>query len=172
MLALGEDTFKGKSVLQFSQDPALPSQWPKKLEVSIFGGANSLDLQAIDRPSGSYDIVVCNHVLEHVERDEDAIKELYRVVTEDGFVFLSFPDPIRISKTVDWGFPKEEQHGHFRLYGVDVYEKLKSFLPTSHIFAAETLDPCTGTRESFLLIGHRPQLLTELANRLTGVRWI
>ena len=38
-----------------------------------------------------FDLIICNHVLEHIENDEDAIKELYRVLKKDGKAILQVP---------------------------------------------------------------------------------
>ena len=42
----------------------------------------------------SYDMIICNHVLEHVSDYKKALRELYRMVRPGGRVLLSFPvDP-------------------------------------------------------------------------------
>jgi SAM-dependent methyltransferase len=52
-----------------------------------------LDLQAIDLPDSSLDIVLTSHVLEHVPDTAKALKELFRVVRPGGRVFLMVPMP-------------------------------------------------------------------------------
>lgn len=169
---IGDAFCRGKTALQFSEDKAVPAEWFAQHEVSVFGGTNSLDLQDIDRPDASYDIVICNHVIEHVPDDGAALKELARIVRPDGFVFLSFPDPVRQKHTQDWGFPREDQHGHFRVYGRDVFAKLKSALPHMLILAAHTQDPATGTGEMYFLIGSEPKLMNKLAARAKETIWV
>ena len=49
-----------------------------------------LDIEQLDFPSSSVDVVICAHVLEHVD-DGKALRELRRVVKDDGFVVLMVP---------------------------------------------------------------------------------
>jgi SAM-dependent methyltransferase len=50
-----------------------------------------LDLQAIELPSESLDIVLTPHVLEHVPDTAKALSELYRVLTPGGRMYLQVP---------------------------------------------------------------------------------
>lgn len=47
------------------------------------------DIYKIDAPDNSYDVVICSEVLEHLEKPEDALKELVRVSKK--YVILSVP---------------------------------------------------------------------------------
>jgi SAM-dependent methyltransferase len=54
-------------------------------------GAVRIDLQDIDLPDASIDVVLTPHVLEHVPDTDRALSELHRVVTPGGRVFLQIP---------------------------------------------------------------------------------
>lgn len=81
-----------------------------------------------------FDLVVCNHLLEHVPADIDAMKELYRVLKPSGKAILQVP----ISKNLDKTFedfsvtdPEEReivlgQFDHVRIYGQDYTDRLSS----------------------------------------------
>lgn len=81
-----------------------------------------------------FDLVICNHLLEHVPNDIDAMKELYRVLKPNGKAILQVP----ISKNSDKTFEdfsvtkptdREEVFGqfdHVRIYGQDYVERLNS----------------------------------------------
>jgi hypothetical protein len=140
-------SFRTGSCLQFSSDPAIARGWFERHELSAYGGANSLDIQNIERGDASYDIVVCNHVLEHVADYRPAIKELVRVTKPDGFLFLSFPNPYGRASTEDWGHPKPEQHGHYRVFGRDVEQIFSVIVPQVHVVAVEDTDPVTGVTD-------------------------
>ncbi len=149
---LGPGDFAHMRAIQFSPDPTLDPGWFRSFELSVFGGSESLDIQAIDRTDGAYELVACSHVLEHVADDRAALKELLRIASDDGFVWLVVPDPFREDKTRDWGFPKPEKHGHFRVYGSDFSERLTRYLPVQPVLAYMGEDPVTGERDGCFLL--------------------
>ncbi|MCF6204916.1 MAG: class I SAM-dependent methyltransferase [Methylococcaceae bacterium] len=149
-----DQSYKEKSFIQFSPDGTVEPDWFASYEVSTYGGENSLDLQKIDRDSHSYDIVMCNHVLEHVPYDNSALNELLRITKRDGFVFLTVPSPATQLKTTDWGYPKEEDHGHYRIYGKDFEKILKSYLPHAWILSVDAIDPVTESLDVVYFLLH------------------
>jgi ubiquinone/menaquinone biosynthesis C-methylase UbiE len=50
-----------------------------------------LDIEETGLENGSYDIIICNHVLEHVDDFRKALKEMYRILTPGGSFICSFP---------------------------------------------------------------------------------
>jgi Methyltransferase domain len=54
-------------------------------------GSLQLDLQAIDLPDASVDVMLCAHVLEHVPDTDKALAELRRVIAPGGHLFLQVP---------------------------------------------------------------------------------
>ncbi len=50
-----------------------------------------IDIRKIDLPDNSFDIIFCNHVLEHIEEDIQAMKELFRVLKPGGWAILQVP---------------------------------------------------------------------------------
>ncbi|MDP6908310.1 MAG: class I SAM-dependent methyltransferase, partial [Flavobacteriales bacterium] len=49
------------------------------------------DIQNMPFDDNSFDVIFCNHVLEHVEDDYKAMSELFRVLKPDGFAILQVP---------------------------------------------------------------------------------
>jgi len=166
--ALDPDRFGDRTVLQFSPDPVVEPTWFKAHDVSEYGTDTQLDLQAIDRPGAVVDIVVVNHVLEHVEDDEAALRELDRVVRDDGFVFLSVPDPARIPATRHYGRAREDKHGHWRVYGPDIVTRISGTLPHAKIVAIEPTDPVTGAPDRAYLITRSGAVADDAAARLAA----
>jgi len=53
-----------------------------------------IDIQQTGLPDESYDVIVCNHVLEHVDNFRIALNEMYRILRTNGSFICSFPmDP-------------------------------------------------------------------------------
>lgn len=82
----------------------------------------------------SYDIIFCNHVLEHIPDDTKAMQELYRVLKPNGMAILQIPQDLKRAITFedDSITDKKErakifgQYDHVRIYGRDYFNKLRS----------------------------------------------
>ncbi len=84
-------------------------------------------------PDNTYDLVICNHVLEHVPNDITAMKELRRIIKYKGTAILQVPYALKLQKTIDnptittpeARFKAYGQNDHVRLYGMDYPKRLK-----------------------------------------------
>ena len=82
----------------------------------------------------AFDIIFCNHVLEHIPDDTKAMQELYRVLKPNGFGVFQIPQDLNREKTFEDNSitDKKErakifgQYDHVRIYGRDYFEKLRS----------------------------------------------
>lgn len=59
--------------------------------VGEFEAEKSHDITAIAEAEGQFDLVICFHVLEHVDDDQQAMQELYRVLKPGGKVLIQTP---------------------------------------------------------------------------------
>ncbi|MDR1876048.1 MAG: class I SAM-dependent methyltransferase [Flavobacteriaceae bacterium] len=92
--------------------------------------ADILDLPFQDN---EFDVVFCNHVLEHIEDDARAMSELYRVMKPGGWGIFQVPMKYSYEKTYeDFSITgKEErkkhfgQYDHVRWYGLDYFTRLE-----------------------------------------------
>lgn len=50
-----------------------------------------MDIHAIPFPENHFDVVLCNHVLEHVDDDIKAMSEIYRVLKPGGYAVMQVP---------------------------------------------------------------------------------
>lgn len=81
----------------------------------------------------SFDVVLCNHVLEHIEDDKKAMEEIYRVLKPGAYAILQIPQDYSLDKTYENASitsPEERkkhfgQYDHVRLYGWDYFDRLK-----------------------------------------------
>ncbi len=167
---LVDESYKLKKFLQFSQDGTVVPEWFASHEVSVYGGENSLDLQKIERGNYEYDIVMCNHVLEHVPYDNSALNELLRITKKDGFVFLTVPSPASKESTTDWGYPKEEDHGHYRIYGKDFEKMLSRYLPNAWILSVKAIDTVTESDDIVYFLTHSKLGANHIQSKLIDVK--
>lgn len=113
-----------------------------------------LDLTLLPFQDGSFDALVCNHVLEHVGDDRAAMRELRRVLRPGGWALLQSPlDPTRAHTDEDPDAEPEErarrfgQADHLRLYGRDYPERLAAAgLSVDEWRWMEDLGPALGAR--------------------------
>jgi SAM-dependent methyltransferase len=82
----------------------------------------------------AFDVILCNHVLEHIPDDTKAMQELYRVLKSGGFGVFQIPQDLNREKTFEDNTitDKKErakifgQYDHVRIYGRDYFDKLSS----------------------------------------------
>ncbi len=81
-----------------------------------------------------FDVIFCNHVLEHIPDDTKAMQELYRVLKPKGMAILQIPQDLSRAETFedDSITDKKErakifgQYDHVRVYGRYYFDKLRS----------------------------------------------
>jgi SAM-dependent methyltransferase len=85
-----------------------------------------LDIQRLPFQRDKLDFLWCHQVLEHIEDDDAAMKELSRILRpESGELVVSVPMN-GLSETREYGFADAEDSGHWRIYGEDFVQKLSS----------------------------------------------
>jgi SAM-dependent methyltransferase len=164
------DLLRELNLIRFSDDPILDDSWFRTSEVSTFEGANSLDIQAIDRTDEAYDVVLCCHVIEHVPDDRKAIRELTRILSRQGFLLLVYPRAEEGDITEDWGFADPEKNGHYRGYGRDFEGVLADSLPGIAAIAVEATDPVTGDGKKFAIISKSLVWTRRVLEHVPGAR--
>lgn len=163
MYAAAKPVIKSWNVLQFAPDRGLDASWVARLDFSIFGGENSLNMMDTGLSIGSYDLIISNHVLEHVPDDSAAIREMLRVVGANGVIHVTVPSPTMRWKTCDWGFADEGRNFHYRDYGADFLSRAIKLLPGVKGMAVVGVDPVTGISDVVFFIAQSEEVLARLA---------
>lgn len=91
-----------------------------------------IDICSIPFPDRSFDLVVANHVLEHVPNDRQAMAEICRVLRPGGVAILQTPYTPVLTHSLENPEIKDEaaravvfgQSDHVRIYGLDLFHRL------------------------------------------------
>jgi SAM-dependent methyltransferase len=91
-----------------------------------------MDITDIQYPDETFDVIYCSHVLEHVNDDRKAMRELHRVLRTGGWAILQVPIPTAEATYEDPTItsPKARklafgQKDHVRRYGADYKDRLE-----------------------------------------------
>lgn len=96
-------------------------------------GARYMDVCEIPFPDSSFDVVLCNHVLEYVPDDALAFREMHRVLKPGGFAILQVPIALAREETYEVeGLELNRRNtithyghsGNRRLYGLDYGKRI------------------------------------------------
>jgi len=112
----------------------LPRRYVKADLYPTASDIETIDMLAIQYPDATFDFVIANHVLEHVQDEQKALSELYRVLKPGGLAILQTPYCAKLHHTFcDAGIDDDEsrlqaygQEDHVRLYGADIFERFQS----------------------------------------------
>ncbi|MCE7951138.1 MAG: methyltransferase domain-containing protein [Xanthomonadales bacterium PRO7] len=98
-----------------------------------------IDITRMPFESAHFDLVIANHVLEHVDNDSAALNEIFRVLRNGGHAILQTPYATRLPTTIeaeqvrspDARLALYGQEDHIRLYGTDLFSRIErhGFIP-------------------------------------------
>lgn len=130
-----------KKVLHFAPEQAFYKRFRKMSNLDyLTTDLNSpladvkADICNLPFKDNEFDIILCNHVLEHIPDDTKAMEELYRILKPGGFGVFQIPQDLNRETTFedDSITDKKErakifgQYDHVRIYGRDYFDKLRS----------------------------------------------
>ena len=89
------------------------------------------DLTQMGMSRDSFDLIICFHVLEHINNDRAAFSELGRILKPGGTGLLMVPLRGDTTFEVPGTHPDDYehlygQHDHVRWYGMDIVERIRS----------------------------------------------
>ena len=92
-----------------------------------------MDIKDIPFDDNTFDVLICNHVMEHIDDEQKALKEILRVLKPNGWAILQVPINLSLEKTYEDSTitsPKERekhfgQYDHVRFHGKDYPNRLE-----------------------------------------------
>jgi len=144
------DELKKKRILYFAEEYGI-QLWMQRhgihpITADLYTAADlKLNIEDTQLPDNSWDWIICNHVLEHVNDYHKALRELYRILSPGGTLIISFPILSSLSTLIEEGqegreVPENEteeelrsrrlqnygQADHLRIFGADSMKILSS----------------------------------------------
>jgi len=133
---------RGKSVLHFAPEKRLalrilatkPGSYVRCDLYPASPDIVRVDMLDMQFEAGSFDMVIANHVLEHVADDLQALREIHRVLKPGGHAVLQTPYSRKLHRTwqdpgIDDDASRFQAYGqadHVRLYGRDIFDRFTS----------------------------------------------
>ena len=124
-----KEQMENKKILYFAPERGMVT-WLKANKISfttadLFDEFTDLrlDIQATGLPDDSYDVIICNHVLEHVDDYMKALAEVRRVLRHDGIFICSFPISPDV-EYVDEDPSVTDEPGRLKRYGQSDHVRL------------------------------------------------
>ncbi|GGD44831.1 SAM-dependent methyltransferase [Muriicola marianensis] len=132
---------KGYKVLHFAPEQAFYKRFRKLKNIDYTTTdldspladvkADICDLPFADE---SFDVILCNHVLEHIPDDKKAMSELFRVMKRGGWGIFQIPQDLGRETTFEDPSITDRkkraeifgQYDHVRIYGRDYFKKLEA----------------------------------------------
>lgn len=126
---------------QFDKRPNIDYHCGDLSPDSYAGKVQRMDITDLPFSENFFDLIICNHVLEHVIDDRKAMREIYRVLKLGGMAVLmtpinTYPKPEQYREdetyedftliTTEQRAKAFGQEDHVRVYGTDFKERLQS----------------------------------------------
>jgi SAM-dependent methyltransferase len=170
MVLPAQETGKRARVLHFAAEPWVRGWFEERGAEYVTADINEkfelqLDITAMDLPDASFDLVMTNHVLEHVD-DAKALAEMFRILKPGGQAVITVPmiegwdvtheDPALKTEAelrLHYGDPT-----HLRFYGRDVRDRIRAPGFELHEFVAVEPDVSTHAlhRGERIFVGLKP----------------
>jgi predicted SAM-dependent methyltransferase len=134
----GRDKLVGKRILHFAPEKAFMRRMRanplyETADLAQSGVTHKFDITDTKLPDSAYDVVIANHVLEHIPDDHAAMLELFRLLKPGGVALLTVP--INTTRSNTYENPRVtaaaerwahfSAHDHVRYYGLDFADRLK-----------------------------------------------
>lgn len=143
------DRMHGMRILHFAPErrlspriaAAMPSEYVRCDLFPTEPNVVKVDIEAMPFADAAFDLVIANHVLEHVDDERKAVREVARVLSPGGFAILQTPYSAKLETT--WQDPGIDdpqarlqafgQEDHVRLFGRDIFDRIAGSGLESHV---------------------------------------
>jgi SAM-dependent methyltransferase len=131
--------FSGKRILHFAPEPSL-SNYIKNLKIEKYVTADLFkkdvdikqDIENLTLVDNSFDVVICSHVLEHVD-DKKALAQMHKILVSGGVALLLTPIIEGWAQTYENSDVKSDrdreiyfgQNDHVRYFGYDFRDRIR-----------------------------------------------
>ena len=161
---------EGSDVLHFAAEPWVRGWFEERGAHYVTADINDLfelqlDITAMDLADASYDLVMANHVLEHVD-DHAALAEMFRILRSGGLAVITVPmiegwDATHENSALVTEDERRIQYGdptHQRFYGRDVRDRIRAAGFVLHEYVAVEPDVSTHAlhRGERIFVGLKP----------------
>ena len=135
LLKLIDQEQPGFRLLHFAPERAIASMLAADRRIKYVTSDNAphavnvrADIGAIPFRDGSFDLIVCCHVLEHLADDGPALVEIGRALAPHGQALIMVPmvSEWETNPTIEFGAPQPRLSNHWRLYGSDLPARISA----------------------------------------------
>jgi hypothetical protein len=134
----GGDRLAGKRILHFAPEKIIMRRMRgnalyETADLAQDGVTHRVDITRTGLRDAAYDVVMANHVLEHIPDDRAAMAELFRLLRPGGVALLTVPinptraetyeNPAVTGAAERWAH--FSAHDHVRYYGMDFADRLR-----------------------------------------------
>ena len=129
------------SMLHFAPEPFFVERFKNRFEryeTADYYDKNQqhvVDIRDLPFADESYDFVYASHVLEHVDEDRLALREVYRILRKGGVAVL--PVPIVVDETIEYPEPSPTEFFHVRAPGVDYFDRYREFFDRVDLISSD-----------------------------------
>lgn len=133
-----ELSFQKNKILHFAPESFFQSYFQDRFEkyiscdlyrddVTIQG-----DITNLPFADNEFDFIFASHVLEHIQNDMEALKEIKRVLKPKCVAIL--PVPVVSEQTIEYPEPNPHETNHVRACGKDYFERYKTIFPDVKLY--------------------------------------
>jgi hypothetical protein len=148
--------------LTFSKDRIVARGWFLAAEDVAVNGTGRIERAVFDRAGTPADAVICVDILERAMDLREALRALLRATRPGGYALLGVRIGARRETTMDWGFPRGDRDGAYRMFGADAADIVAEALPDAAVVLASPVDPVTGIAIPAIVLAHAPADLRRL----------